>query len=146
LTGTSTAKKIKNLEAVARRRHRRGLPAPFGDPRVYALRLARCEGNPYSDEWGFNDLEYLRRSAMCALIIAKATDDPEEWAEYEVFQSLFLELGKVRGSVWVNEALAEDKAYVESTVPVVQEEAARRREVRRRQVVLEGDRGEYQEA
>ncbi len=142
-TQMSTAKRIKGLEA--RRRHGKGLPGPFGDPRVYALRLARCEGNPYAFEFGFGDVEYLRRSTMCALIIAKVTGAPENWAEYEVFHKLFCELGaKKNGSVWVNGHLAKDEAYVESIRPVVEEEIARRE--KRQGQPPPGDVGEYRES
>ena len=144
----STAKKIKNLEAVARRRHGKGLPGPFGDPRVYALRLARCEGNPYAFEFGFGDVEYLRRSVMSTLIMAEVTGAPEDWAEHEVFHKLFCELGaKKNGSVWVNGQLAKDKTYVESILPIVEEELARREEREKRQGhPPPGDVEEYREA
>jgi len=148
-TQMSAAKRIKGLEA--RLRHGKGLPGPFGDPRVYALRLARCEGNPYAFEFGFGDVEYLRRSVMCSLIMAEVTGAPEDWAEHEVFNSLFLELGtKEHGATWVNDSLAKDKAYVESIVPVVREAIAYNEEKRLREKQQghppPGDIGEYREA
>lgn len=107
--------------------------------------MARCEGNPYAFEFGFGDVEYLRRSVMCALIMAEVTGAPEDWAEYEVFHKLFCELGaKKNGSVWVNGQLAKDKTYVESILPIIEEELARRE--KRQGQPPPGDVGEYRES
>jgi hypothetical protein len=108
-------KRIGDLET-----RRQRLPKPFGDPRVYALRLARCKGNPYAFEWEFDDVEYLRRGAMCALIMAKAFGNPEDLAEYDAFHGLFLELGAAKhGSAWVDGQLSEIESYAASIAPIV---------------------------
>ena len=138
-TQMSTAKRIKSLEA--RRRHGKGLPGPFGDPRVYKMRLEKCEGNSYSYEWGFSDVEYLSRCHLITYLMVKALEGiegeteevemrvHEDRAELEVFERLFIELGtKVNGAAWVNDRLAKNRLTAEGYLPIVKEALARREE------------------
>jgi hypothetical protein len=138
LIGTSTAKRIKNLEAVARRRRGKGLPGPFGDPRVYKIRLGKCEGNPYSAEWGFSDVEYLSRCHLITYLLVKALEGTEGEteedgmlmqryrAELGTLESLFVELGtRVNGVAWVDDRLAENRLTMERYIPIVKELARR---------------------